>query len=34
VERLIDIAGGEDEGWMVARKIDCWTANMLDCAVH
>jgi hypothetical protein len=34
VEGLIAIANGEDEGWMVDGKIDCWIVDMLDCAVH
>jgi hypothetical protein len=31
---IITIAGGEDGSWMVERKIDCWTAYMLDCAIR
>jgi hypothetical protein len=27
------IAGGEDGSRMVDRKLDCCTANMLECAV-
>jgi hypothetical protein len=31
---MIAIVGGEDGSWMVDRKIDFWTADMLDCPVH